>query len=803
MAAVEDALVVRMEATLTRFENQLARARKTASDTAVSVENRFTQMNSKMAESSTRAASSFGKFLNVSGGGRFVLSNTAAQLGDIAVQLEGGTAASRVLGQQLPQILGGFSALGGVLGIVAPLLGTIAAVGIPLAAYLLTAGDNADKASEKIKTFSDRIDDTKAALGRLNDVSLALGEEGLDQLRERYGAISKAVLELANALTDLEKQAALTSLNTTIGELFTGGDIDTEMQKVFGPVGEALVTAGQDAIDEAAKQLNLAETDVANTIAAGLVPNPGQLALVEQLRQEYSALLGDLANAPQIAEQLTVPVETLERIKELQTNIESAAAAGDFAALNMALAEMRNLLLQSGLTLDNEVVQRLIAAEDTARQMAARFDDAAAGAASVGAAAGGMAGPINAAAGAAAKLANELGRAFENASLLASRNVGEIARQKIMTDTVGKPVERAARLAAAEFDSQVNSGVDQGLQRAMGVPAMRSRAIGNAAELAEEQERTTAAERAFAASQRASSGGGSSGGAGGGGGGTDKLQSIIDLGDKQIEQMQIRLQLLGQTGVSTEELQAKQQLLNAAQAAGIDVDTQLAESGATLREVIDQKAKEIGDLAKELENVEARAELFKQVTDDLATGLGNAFLDAVTGVESFGDAARKVFADLLMQLAQMIVKQTLFNAIARMTGQPMQGGGILGAIPFLRLPGMSEGGYTGAGSKMTPAAIAHKGEYIFDKDATDKIGVANLEALRMGRIGADIASGMGALRSGGSGSGGAGARMSGEVPTPIEVYPVLDERGLSSIIGRPNVRQVIIELVEREGFRRG
>lgn len=47
--------------------------------------------------------------------------------------------------------------------------------------------------------------------------------------------------------------------------------------------------------------------------------------------------------------------------------------------------------------------------------------------------------------------------------------------------------------------------------------------------------------------------------------------------------------------------------------------------------------------------------------------------------------------------------------------------------------GFSSGGYTGPGGKYQPAGIVHKGEYIFDQESTNRIGVSNLEALRNGQ----------------------------------------------------------------------
>ena len=46
-----------------------------------------------------------------------------------------------------------------------------------------------------------------------------------------------------------------------------------------------------------------------------------------------------------------------------------------------------------------------------------------------------------------------------------------------------------------------------------------------------------------------------------------------------------------------------------------------------------------------------------------------------------------------------------------------------------------DGGYTGHGRRDEVAGPVHRGEYVFDAEATARIGVGNLEALSDGRIG--------------------------------------------------------------------
>ncbi|MGB1215637.1 MAG: phage tail tape measure C-terminal domain-containing protein [Pikeienuella sp.] len=68
------------------------------------------------------------------GGARNQIQNVAFQVGDFATQVGSGQRASVALGQQLPQLLGGFGALGAVLG-------AVVAIGVPLAASLFRTRD--------------------------------------------------------------------------------------------------------------------------------------------------------------------------------------------------------------------------------------------------------------------------------------------------------------------------------------------------------------------------------------------------------------------------------------------------------------------------------------------------------------------------------------------------------------------------------------------------------------------------------------------------------------------------------------
>ncbi|HDS3821603.1 TPA: phage tail length tape measure family protein [Klebsiella aerogenes] len=58
---------------------------------------------------------------------------------------------------------------------------------------------------------------------------------------------------------------------------------------------------------------------------------------------------------------------------------------------------------------------------------------------------------------------------------------------------------------------------------------------------------------------------------------------------------------------------------------------------------------------------------------------------------------------------------------------------ITSSITSAAAVGFASGGYTGSGGKYQPAGIVHKGEYVFDQESTNRIGVSQLEALRNGK----------------------------------------------------------------------
>jgi hypothetical protein len=252
MTTVDTALLVRVEATLSKFERQMARARQVGAGTARGLQREFDRTNRTLGESSARAAQGLGRIVNISGAGRFVLQNTANQIGDIAVQLQGGAGASRALGQQLPQLLGGFGALGGSLGLIAPLLGTVAAIAVPIAAGFLAMGRNAadaatvmEQAAEAVDEVGKRTQALETGVSTLRDLedqlAAAIVARGVDQTRVSEASIRAIEAEIAARraaiqLEQIQARRAIEEARARVADLQAQADIIIERAREAGNV---------------------------------------------------------------------------------------------------------------------------------------------------------------------------------------------------------------------------------------------------------------------------------------------------------------------------------------------------------------------------------------------------------------------------------------------------------------------------------------------------------------------------------------------------------------------------------------
>ncbi|WP_279025579.1 phage tail tape measure protein [Gibbsiella quercinecans] len=121
----------------------------------------------------------------------------------------------------------------------------------------------------------------------------------------------------------------------------------------------------------------------------------------------------------------------------------------------------------------------------------------------------------------------------------------------------------------------------------------------------------------------------------------------------------------------------------------------------------------------------------------------------MTGKASFSDFAKSIISDI----TKMLVKMAIFNSIASMTG----GKTFSFADAFSN--GFASGGYTGDGGKYEPKGVVHGGEFVFTKEATQRIGPGNLYKMMRGYASGGVVGGPTLSGSGSSATATSGGLM--------------------------------------------
>lgn len=356
MATAEAGLELPIGLTEQRFMQQLARIEARAIKSARNSQQSFVAANDSIGRS----------FGNMSRQATAQLQNVSFQLQDILVQVAGGQGLGRALGQQLPQLLGGFGALGAVLGVVA-------GAGIGLASMFMSSGKEAE-------TLDDKIKELNASLKSYYDAVQAANVSTTD-LVEKYGAAAGSAQRLLEQLAQIAKLDAASKMResaASIADIF--GDlpqllrlIDAEMQAA-GEGGTVLATY----YEELQRQFGLT---------------------IEQAR-ELNAILTDqtAAQTPQeIADAMLRMAEFLGRANEQAGYASEALIEANRSAAEGALS---------------------------ANEMAVALDGAADAAGGVLAATEQLPGSIDAAAAAAGNLARQLAAAIGAAQSLPGAGFG-------------------------------------------------------------------------------------------------------------------------------------------------------------------------------------------------------------------------------------------------------------------------------------------------------------------------------------------------------------------------------------------
>lgn len=170
-------------------------------------------------------------------------------------------------------------------------------------------------------------------------------------------------------------------------------------------------------------------------------------------------------------------------------------------------------------------------------------------------------------------------------------------------------------------------------------------------------------------------------------------------------------------------------------------------------------------------------------------GLSNVMTEfLMTGKANFADFAKSIISMIIEMITKMVIFNTLSASFGGGGGFTMgslfsshANGGIVGN-------GFAGGGFTGQGGKYEAKGIVHGGEFVFTKEATRRLGVANLYRLMRGYANGGV---VGATSSGTGGSTTSAAQFAfGDINVNIDNGN--DPKGMEQ-----GVRAIFTEMIQR------
>ncbi|WP_312828571.1 phage tail tape measure protein [Pantoea anthophila] len=164
----------------------------------------------------------------------------------------------------------------------------------------------------------------------------------------------------------------------------------------------------------------------------------------------------------------------------------------------------------------------------------------------------------------------------------------------------------------------------------------------------------------------------------------------------------------------------------------------------------------------------------------------NSLTGLLTGTQSFRESISNLFASLAQSVikslvemtAQALLTKTVLSSFMSFGGAAVGavGSGAAASAGSTGAMGMSTsfqaydgGGFTGAGGKYDPAGVVHKGEFVFTKEATERIGVENLYGMMRGYASGGLVDAPTERPAALSGNGHAGGNTVIQVDAPVTI----------------------------------
>lgn len=335
-------LMVRLEANSSKMISETKKASAAVAEAMRRIDGEFAKSNRRVTDGLTRKGKQLqenvGNYRNVG----FAAQNAAFQVGDFFTQVAGGTAPTRALAQQLPQLLGG-------LGLFGALAGAAAAALVPLAGNLLSAGGAGETAEKAVQSLGASMEEyqryIQVAAMTTSELTAKFGEfagqvrafseymAGV-ALAETLGGLQATVTAVKGELT------SVTELAATMAMLQSRLD-ETRVAETQGLAGLEDVMLAQEALAVVEEQANSAAAAMGLTVDqavkfAAAIDAVGQAKSMEEIALASGEALAILQAMVPIGYELPAPLrEAAAALEEMQRRAAEA---------NVDLSEMPGIL---------------------------------------------------------------------------------------------------------------------------------------------------------------------------------------------------------------------------------------------------------------------------------------------------------------------------------------------------------------------------------------------------------------------------------------------------------------------------
>lgn len=307
MAETDVGLELPIGLTEQKFAQQLARIEAAAIRSSQRAQQAFVRTNSEIGRS----------FSGMSKGATASLQNVAFQAQDVFTQIAGGQGVARALSQQLPQLLGGFGALGAVIGVAV-------AGGIPLISMLMETSEEAKSLDDILKDLEGTSKDYQSAI---KELLTPMGE-----MYDLFGDNAEQAREMQQALADLARIRLADSISTAVNAVY----------------------AQFDGVKAALAEIRRQEQGLTDPITRGMAET-GVAIQVEEIRRQFgltreeaealSRALDKVDMAETVQEQVTAMNEVIALAQSAlssEINLSDERRAGLEALIKMGLEINRN-----------------------------------------------------------------------------------------------------------------------------------------------------------------------------------------------------------------------------------------------------------------------------------------------------------------------------------------------------------------------------------------------------------------------------------------------------------------------------